>query len=128
VTGISDIHEAGPRARPTRRQETALWAGIVVPPVTYLAFLEASYASWPFICDSGSKLVVYVLALLALAFVIAAGIATWRTQDAILVDSALEAVHERVRFMAGLGMVISAYFVLVVVAHVIPIVIHGPCD
>lgn len=128
MTGISDVHDTGPRVRPRRLQEAALWAGILAPPITYLAFLEASYASWPFICDTKSKAVVYVLALIALVLVVAAGICAWRTQDAVLVDSALEVVHERVRFMAGLGMVISAYFVLVVVAHVIPIAIHAPCD
>jgi hypothetical protein len=69
-----------------------------------------------------------VLAALALALVVAAGIAAWRTQDAILVDSALEVVHERVRFMAGLGMLISVFFVVVVIAHVIPIAIHAPCE
>ena len=128
MSPLAEVHDSGPRVRPARRHEAALWAGILGPPVTYLAFLESSYASWPLICDTHSKLVVYALAALALALVVAAGIGAWRTQDAILVDSALEVVHERVRFMAGLGMLVSAFFVVVVIAHVIPIAIHAPCE
>jgi hypothetical protein len=108
----------------------ALWAGVLAGPLATLTQLQANYALVLWACGAGREWALHVVALLALLVTVAAGLLSWRNwrragggwED----DGA--GIVPRSRFMAAVGILISALIVLVVVAQWIPIFVYGPCE
>lgn len=108
----------------------ALWAGVLAGPLATLTQLEVNYALVLWACAAGREWALHVVALLALAASVAGGMLSWRNwrrAGASWEDEGAGAIP-RSRFMAVVGVMISALSVLVVVAQWIPIFVYGPCE
>jgi hypothetical protein len=108
----------------------ALWTGVLLPPIVLLIDLEVAYALVPRACASRNSLPVHLSHLICLALVLFAGItalrcwralgSTWPGEDGSSVASS--------RFLAGLGLLLSALSALVIIAMWIPSFMLDPCQ
>jgi hypothetical protein len=129
---------ADPRAKtvdtrtdvPDARVIRALWIGLLVPPAAFLLNLEVAYALVPTACSSRNQLIVHVVHLVCLALAVIGGFSAWRVwiSGGKTWPGDEGGAHGRSRFMAGMGLLTSALFVLVIVAQWIPSFLMDPCQ
>ena len=108
----------------------ALWAGVLAGPLATLTQLQVNYALVLWACGAGREWALHLVALLALLVTVAGGLLSWRNwrrAGAGWKDDGAGVVP-RSRFMAAVGVLISAFIALVVVAQWIPIFVYGPCE
>src|SRR5919206_2713542 len=86
-----------------------LWAGLLPPPLAALLQQSVSYAFVPSLCWSGREWVLHLVALLALAVAVGAGLLSWRNFRAAGVkwEDDGGGVLPRTRLMAAVGILIS---------------------
>jgi hypothetical protein len=108
----------------------ALWAGVLAGPLATLTQLQANYALVPWACGAGRVWALHLVAFLALVVSVAAGLLSWRNlrRAGGGWDDEGAGVVPRSRFMAVVGLLISALAALVVIAQWIPIFVHDPCQ
>ena len=108
----------------------ALWAGVLAGPLATLTQLQVNYALVLWACGAGSEWALHLVALLALLVTVAAGLLSWRNwrRAGGSWEDEGAGIVPRSRFMAAVGVLISAFIVLVVVAQWIPIFVYGPCE
>jgi cytochrome c biogenesis factor len=115
---------------PDGRQILALWIGVLLAPIAFLLNLEAAYAVVPTACSSHHVLLVHLVHLACLLLALA-GLFTarrgWKTLGATWPGEQGDPLA-RSRFMAGTGLLVSAMFVLVIVAQWIPSFVLDPCQ
>jgi hypothetical protein len=127
------VSEVGPDAVKDFKEgaaPAALWAGVLAGPLATLTQLQVNYALVLWACGAGREWALHLVALLALLVTVGGGLLSWRNwrragsgwED----DGA--GVVPRSRFMAAVGVLISALIALVVVAQWIPIFVYGPCE
>jgi hypothetical protein len=120
------------RPHPDRRELALAWFGILGPPAAWAAQLLISDAFAEVGCEAGGfssiSLVLVVITVAALAIAVAAGVVAFarfrrtRSQD----DD--PARLERMRFMALLGCMSSALFVvLIVLGGIVPHLLLSTC-
>jgi hypothetical protein len=115
---------------PDRRRLAVLWTGVLLAPLAFLANLEVAYALVTASCDRGDHLLLHLTHLASLLLVLGgawAAWSTWRAESAEEPGQGGGAVG-RTRFMAGLGLLLSAMFALVIVAQWIPGFLLSPCQ
>jgi hypothetical protein len=105
------------------------WAGIFAGPIAWAFDLQLSYSLVQWTCGGGPVVVLYVIPLGALSMIAAGAYGSW---VALQRGSAREREDgsqpdERGRFMAVLGLLMCAFFGLVVIAGAIPRVILDAC-
>ena len=115
---------------PDAREIAALWTGLLLPPAAFLLNLEVAYALVPVACSSGATLPVHLVHLGCLILALVGGVfarrcwratgSTWSGEEGGRLG--------RSRFMAGLGLLVSALFALVIVAQWIPSFLLSPCQ
>jgi TRAP-type C4-dicarboxylate transport system permease small subunit len=115
---------------PDSRTIAALWAGLLVPPLAFLANLEISYALVPTACKAGNASMIHLVHLLCLLLALGAGLIAWKSWNTFGTEwSGTEGGPiARSRFMAGSGLVGSALFALVIVAQWLPSFGLSPCQ
>lgn len=115
---------------PDAREIRALWIGVLLPPVAFLINLEVAYALVPTACSSGTALPVHLVHLACFFLAVGGGLVAWRRWVAGgKVWSGEEGgALGRSRFMAGVGLLLSGLFVLVIVAQWIPSFLLDPCQ
>ncbi len=108
----------------------SLWAGVLAGPLATLTQLQVNYALVLWACGAGREWALHLVSLLALLVVVAGGLLSWhnrrRAGGGWEDDGA--GVVPRSRFMAVVGILISALTALVVIAQWIPIFVYGPCQ
>ena len=108
----------------------ALWAGLLLAPAAFLLNLEVAYALVPTACSTGTELLMHIVHLVCL-FLAAAGALTawrsWRLTGEIWPGEAGGRLS-RSRFMAGVGLLLSLFIVMVIVAQWIPSFVLSPCQ
>ncbi|HET6796833.1 MAG TPA: hypothetical protein VFH40_06675 [Gemmatimonadales bacterium] len=115
---------------PDARELRALWAGLLLAPTAFLLNLEVAYALVPTACSTHSRLLVH---LVHLACLILAGLglfaawSSWSSSGEVWPGEDGTRLG-RSRFMAGLGLLMSAQFMLVIVAQWIPSFLLSPCQ
>jgi hypothetical protein len=107
-----------------------LWIGVLLAPIVFLIDLELAYALVPTACSTRSRLPVHLVHLACLLLVLFGWAIAWRCWKA---TGATWPVEEggplaRSRFMAGLGLLLSGFIALVIVAMWIPSFILDPCQ
>jgi hypothetical protein len=115
---------------PDARQIRGLWVGLLLAPIAFLINLEVAYALVPTACSSGNELPVHLVHLLCLLLTLYGFLSAWRGWKAtggVWSDEAGGPLA-RSRFMAGVGLLVSAMFVLVIVAQWIPSFVLDPCQ
>lgn len=117
-----------PRALP-------LWLGILAGPLAWLSLLQWNYVASYVSCETRQTWFLHAATLLALALTAAAGAWAWRTGGGLSVDprEPTEPLGDATRaartlWMARLAALFSAWFVIVMLAMEVPILILETCQ
>jgi hypothetical protein len=115
---------------PDAREIRALWAGLLFPPIAFLLDLETAYALVPTACSARNVLPVHLVHLGCFLLAVFGGLIAWRWWR---LTGATWPGEEggplaRSRFMAGLGMLLSGLFALLIIAMWIPSFVLDPCQ
>jgi hypothetical protein len=111
-----------------RRRDVLLWVAVLLPPVSWLSALEASYMLVHQSCELRSKLLLIGIDVLALAACLLGALIARRVWPEVhdAPEQALE--PSRARFMASAGQGLGLFFALVVIAMAIPQLTLRVCD
>jgi hypothetical protein len=106
-----------------------LWIGIVTGPAALAADQLASYALVKWTCITQRQDVLHVIAAAALAMTIGGAFVSWQalrhTEGDVPSDGGQP--RQRARFMAILGLAMSAFFAVAIVALAIPPAVLDAC-
>jgi hypothetical protein len=107
-----------------------LWIGMLLPPVAWLAQLQALYLSSEFGCTNSNFTKNHIVVLIALCASLIGLAFAWlewtRTRDAAPTDEGDRG--SRPRFMALIGIMTGLLFSLLIIAQWIPTLMGVPCD
>ena len=108
----------------------ALWAGVLAGPLAFLCQLQINYVLVPWACTTGHRFVLHLVSLFALLIVLSASFIAWRIRGRLrdVTDHQSGGPVARSKFMAGLGLLTSALFLLLIIAQEIPNVVMNPCQ
>lgn len=111
-------------------RNTALWTGLLGPPIVWLCSFEARFALVPWACTFQSKLALFSVAIAALALCAWCASLSWKQWKALGEHGPNSEAGPipRGTFMAVGGIMLSAGCALIVVAQTIPEVILGACQ
>lgn len=106
-----------------------LWAGLLAGPFAWASDLTASYAAVKWVCGGDHTWVLHLITLAALAITAAGALASWVALQRVPAGAELDGPRpfDRGRFMAVLGLAISASFATVIIANDIPRAILDAC-
>jgi hypothetical protein len=107
-----------------------LWAGILAGPLVWLLDLQVSYSIVQWVCGGGPHVVLHLVSLGSLLLIAVAAFGSWSALQWAARGEREDGAQpdERGRFMAVLGLVMCAYFALVVVAGAIPRLVLDACQ
>ena len=107
-----------------------LWAGMLIAPLAFLVHLSVNYALVTQLCQSEHKLASQVVTVLFVIVSAAGGFIAWRNWETAGRKWPGEAAtaSERSRFMAVVGLLVSALVVLGLVWQLIPQFMFDPCQ
>jgi hypothetical protein len=110
----------------------ALWAGLLTGPIAWLALLELNYVLAHAACGTRATWFMHLATGIAVVLVAGAGYAAWAayllaggTRALPLSD---ETRVQRSRWMSRAGVAFSAWFILVILAMEVPLVVLRPCQ
>jgi hypothetical protein len=113
----------------------ALWAGLLTGPIVWLALLQASYVLSYVACETRSTWFMHLAVAIALLLVAGAGYAAWAaaygniTADETPTPPVSDGTRlQRSRFMSLAGVSFSAWFILVILAMEVPLVVLKECQ
>jgi hypothetical protein len=109
----------------------ALWAGLLLAPTAFLLNLEVAYAMVPTACASQNRLLVHLVHAVCLIIAATGGffaLRSWRAYGETWPGGEEGGPIARSRFMAGLGLLLSTFIVLVILAQWIPSFVLDPCQ
>jgi hypothetical protein len=112
----------------------ALWAGLVAGPFAWAALLETNYVLSYVACEQRHTWMLHTATAVALFLVGVAAFAAWRAspslefapEDQPSTDPA-ETTVILARFMAIGGLVLCAWFAIVILATELPVLVLHPC-
>lgn len=109
---------------------SALWAGVLTGPITFMLLLETNYVFEDWACATSRFWPMHAVDVVALAITVLALLLAWRNWVASGREwpGASGGSTERSRFLSALGVLTSGGFVLVMIAQWIPVMILGPCQ
>ena len=120
------------RAYHDPRRVAVLVLGVLAGPVVWLTLLETNYVLTYVACEQRHEWMLQLATIIAVALVAAAGAGAWRARTTGTTETETldqDATSElRARFLAYGGALLSAWFILVILATEIPIVILHPCQ
>ncbi len=106
-----------------------LWAGLLAGPFAWAADLTASYAIVKWVCGGHHTWVLHLITVAALAITAVGAVSSWwafqQAPAAAEIDGSRP--FDRGRFMAVLGLTISAMFALTIIANDIPRAVLDAC-
>jgi hypothetical protein len=110
----------------------AQWIGLFAGPLAWAALLETNYVLSYVACEHRQTWMLDLSACVALALVAAGAVSSWRAappsrSDDTTSSHPVETAEVRARFMATGGLVLSAWFALVILATEIPALVLHPC-
>jgi hypothetical protein len=107
-----------------------LWAGMLTAPLAFLLHLEINYALVTQLCQSTHKLALPLVTVLFMLVSAAGGFLSWRNWETAGRKWPGEeaTVSERSRFMAVVGLLVSALVVVALVWQLVPQFIFDPCQ
>jgi hypothetical protein len=107
----------------------ALFGGLFLPPLAWLADLQVSYAAVRWTCQHNAAWVLLVVSAISFTAVISAGWLSWTGWKATRsdADETGERPMDRNYLLAVSGLSLSALFGLLIGASVIPRLLVSPC-
>jgi hypothetical protein len=128
---MSELIEPAPHPRWGWPADTALWFGMLGPPIIALLHQQVQYVLVPKYCHEGSALWLHVTSGVCLAIVIAGGITALsclgRARSEAEGTRQEESPLSRPHFMALVGVFSSALSSLLIIAQVIATFMLDPC-
>jgi hypothetical protein len=111
-------------------EKPAVVAGILIGPLVWLVALQVKFALVPFACWFGWKLALHTATLVALSFVVIAGVFCWRNWRAAGAEwpGETDSPQERTRFLALLGLGSAAFSFLAILGQGIANFLLNPCQ
>ena len=107
-----------------------LWLSVLAPPLAALTQLQTNYALVLWACGRGRTWPLHLVAFLALLVAAGAGVLAWRNW--LRAGGGWEdggaGPLPRSRFMAAVGIFVSAHGALVVVAQWLAVFFYGACQ
>lgn len=106
-----------------------LWFAFLGPPIAWLVHIGARYPLVPIACAHDLPVVLHVVTVGTLTVAIGAGVAAVSLSRRARASSSSTrgSVPDRVRYMAGVGLVLAMLFSLVIVAELVPALMQDPC-
>ena len=131
MTGPQIRGEATPRDEASPVSRLALWAGALIGPIAFLVLLLINYqlVMWSCSAQAPGRWPLHLASLLALGAVVYAGFLSWSNSERTgraLEDEGGGAVP-RSRFLATLGLMMSALFFFVLLAQWMTTWFMSPC-
>ena len=116
-----------------RLRHLALWAGLIGPPVLWLTLLEANYVLAYAACGEREKWFLYAVIAASIGLGAAAGLAAWRMgppEDSEERSDpwTLKTREVRARWMSISALACTAWFLIVMLAMAVPVVVLRTCD
>jgi hypothetical protein len=110
----------------------ALWAGVFAGPLVWAALLETNYVLSYVACEQRHTWMLHLSTATALALIAIAAFLAWRAAPPLRDDDRPSADPQaialtRARFMAIGGLVLCAWFAVVILAIEIPTMVLKPC-
>lgn len=107
-----------------------LWAGVLVAPMAFLSHMQVNYTLTQKLCPGGRTVLLHLVTLLFLLVTAGCVLIAWRSWQRAgkgLPDES-DDKQTRNRFLAIVGMMISALSFLIIVAQWIPQFVFNPCQ
>ena len=110
-----------------------LWAGMLGGAGAWALHLVYSYSLVPAACTAGLGFLMYLGIPMFLGLAGLSAYCAWRGWDVSRdlppeSEEARRYIIKRVRFMAISGLAMSAFFLMVIVAQSVPILLQDPCE
>ena len=110
-----------------------LWAGVLTGPLVWLTMLEVNYLLTYVACESGHKWFMHLAVLIAVAIVATAGYLAWvygppEDPEIDTPPVTRATAEQRARWMAIYGVTSSVWFIIVILANEIPILVLRACE
>jgi hypothetical protein len=120
-----------PASRDVRRT-AALCVGLLAGPVVWFALLEANYVMSYVACETGHTWFMHAATLASIVAVAAAGWGAWRSGPAEDSEyptppTSPDTGESRARWMSIGGVALSLWFILVILAMEVPIILLATC-
>src|SRR5581483_4469607 len=118
--------DASARWQSSPRGVATLWAGVLAGPIVWALDETISYSLVQWTCGSRHTFVLHTITLLSLAMITGGAALSWRAWSRASGERTPKT--ERTRFLALLGLVTSALFIVVVLATAIPRWVLDACQ
>lgn len=125
--GFREAHE--------RRRVFALWTGVLAGPLVWLMLLETNYVLSYVACETRQTWFMHLAALISIALVAAAGAWAWQAgqgprdlPESLTAPVSPETCDARMRWMGHIAVASSVWFIIVIIATEIPVVVLKPCQ
>lgn len=112
-----------------------MWSGLLTGPIVWLMLLEFNYVSAYVACESRATWFMHAAVLIGVAMVALAGMLAWRARYGEFYDHdpatdplATETRTLRSNWMSISGVAISAWFIVVILAMEVPILVLKECQ
>ena len=110
-----------------------LWTGILAGPIAWFTMLEANYLLTYVACESGHKWFMHAVVLAAIGLVATAGYFSWvygppGDPEIDTPPVTRDTSEQRARWMALYGVASSIWFIIVILANEIPILVLHACE
>ena len=107
-----------------------LWTGLLTGPIIWFISLDANFALSRWVCTSRWKPAAWLVSLLALAVTAGAGLLSWSQWKQLGKQHAEAADHQlaRPQAMAMGGALLSAGFLIVLAAQMLPELLMSGCE
>jgi hypothetical protein len=115
---------------PRSEHNGSLWFGVLGAPAAWFIDLEVQYALVPWVCAAQHRIVLHLATAVFLAAAAIAGGISWHHWQALkreFGENPPPGVPARQQFMAGLGLLTSGLFFVVILAQGIPNFFLDPC-
>jgi hypothetical protein len=119
-----------------RRRLAALWTGLLAGPIVWLALLETNYVMSYVACEVRNTWFLHLTTFVAVVLVAAAGWWGWHAghgdplqpEPEVTPPLGPETARQRVRWMAAASAGMSIWFIIVIVATDLPVLVLKTCQ
>lgn len=113
--------------------QLSLWFGMLGAAGAWALHLVVNYALVPAACTAGMGFMMYLSIPVFTGIAVLAGVFAWRGWASVRgMDgengNGQQLIVHRVRFMAVSGIVLSIFFLMVIIAQSVPIIFQNPCE
>lgn len=113
----------------------SLWAGLLAGPLVWLVLLQTNYVLAYVACEAQRTWFMHLATAVAVIVVAAAGLAAWRASFGDLMEDERlshplddDTRVQRSRWMSLAGVAFSAWFIVVILAMEVPILVLKECQ